>query len=285
MPVGRAVAQVVDLAKIASAERGLGVLWTQEGSEDLNANLVRFEVGEGVGIHTNNELDVVFVGISGSGTVVVDGEEFALGPGRLVFVPKGCLRATRSASGEFAYLTVHRRRGPTRVVPLAPPRVRHRRTWDHGKEVDRMKRHPSLRKFSDDHHGGLVQARRLRRAAAGEGESPQEAAWAFLRFWREDTSLHFREEEEVLLAVYARHGGDLGAVPIREMVADHARIRGLVMTLIEEDRSDEVSPDTLRGIGEHLESHIRVEERRVFPLIETILSEEGLKEVGARIGT
>jgi hypothetical protein len=65
MPVGRAVAQVVDLAEIASAERGLGVLWTQEGSEDLNANLVRFEVGEGVGIHTNNELDVVFVGISG----------------------------------------------------------------------------------------------------------------------------------------------------------------------------------------------------------------------------
>jgi hypothetical protein len=57
-----------------------------------------------------------------------------------------------------------------------------------------MKRHPSLRKFSDDHHGGLVQARRLRLAAAEEGESPREAARAFLRFWREDTSLHFRED-------------------------------------------------------------------------------------------
>jgi quercetin dioxygenase-like cupin family protein len=89
MPVGRAGAQAVDLAEIASAERGLGVLWTQEGSEDLNANLVRFEAGEGVGIHTNNELDVVFVGISGSGKVVVDGEEFAMGPGQFVFAPKG----------------------------------------------------------------------------------------------------------------------------------------------------------------------------------------------------
>ncbi len=147
-----------------------------------------------------------------------------------------------------------------------------------------MKRHPSLRKFSDDHHGGLVQARRLRQAAE-EWESPREAARAFLHFWREDTSPHFREEEEVLLAVYARHGGDLEAEPIREMVTDHARIRGLVMTLIEEDRSDEVSPDTLRGIGERLESHIRLEERRVFPFMEANLSEEGLKEVGARIGT
>jgi hypothetical protein len=43
-----------------------------------------------------------------------------------------------------------------------------------------MKRHLSLRKFSDDHHGGLVQARRLRRVAAGEEGSPTEAARSFI---------------------------------------------------------------------------------------------------------
>jgi len=117
MPVGGATGRAVDLAGIASTERGPGVVWTQEGSEDLNANLVRFEAGEGVGIHANDEVDVVFVGVSGSGTVVVDGEKFALEPGRLVFAPKGCPRATRSASGEFSYLTVHRRRGPVRLDP------------------------------------------------------------------------------------------------------------------------------------------------------------------------
>ena len=146
-----------------------------------------------------------------------------------------------------------------------------------------MKRHPSLRKLSDDHHGGLVQARRLRLAAAGEGEPPREAARAFLRFWREDTSPHFREEEEVLLAVYARHGGDLEAEPIREMVAEHARIRGLMMMLIEEDGLDEVRPDTLRGIGERLEAHIRLEERRVFPLVEAVLPEKALEEIWTRL--
>lgn len=147
-----------------------------------------------------------------------------------------------------------------------------------------MKRHPSLRKLSDDHHGGLVRARRLRRAGAGKAE-PSEAAREFLRFWEEDTRLHFREEEEVLLAVYARHGGDLRAGPIQDMLADHASIRGLVMELVEEGEAGGISPDTLRGIGERLEAHIRLEERRVFPLMEAELPEEGLTEIGERLGT
>lgn len=147
-----------------------------------------------------------------------------------------------------------------------------------------MKRDPNLRKLSDDHHTGLVQARRLRRAAAGEGE-PLETARAFLRFWEEDTRLHFREEEETLLAIFARHGGDVDAEPVRKMVADHARIRGLVMRLAEEAQAGEVSSGTLAEIGEHLETHIRLEERRVFPLVERSLPAEALEEIGARIGS
>jgi hemerythrin-like domain-containing protein len=171
-----------------------------------------------------------------------------------------------------------------RLASRGGKRGQDRRTRDHQKEAEDMKRHSSLRKLSDDHHGGLVRARRLRRATAGEGETPAEAAREFLQFWEEDTSIHFREEEEVLLAVYARYGGDLDAEPIQEMVADHARIRGLVMTLIEEVRSGEVSTETLRKIGEGLEAHIRLEERRVFPLVESSLSEEGLEDLGVRLG-
>ena len=73
-----------------------------------------------------------------------------------------------------------------------------------------MKRHPSLGPFSDDHHQGLVNARRLRRAASGEGGNTASTARDFLDFWQSDTSLHFRKEEEVLLPVLARYGGDFG---------------------------------------------------------------------------
>jgi len=45
-----------------------------------------------------------------------------------------------------------------------------------------VKRHAELRSFSDDHHQGLVNARRLKRAAAGEETELADAARDFLEF-------------------------------------------------------------------------------------------------------
>ena len=92
-----------------------GAIWALEGSGDLNANLVRFDAGGGVGEHVNQEVDVLFVGVAGMGTVRVDGEEHPLSEGTLVFAPKGSRRSTSAYSDGFAYLTVHRRRGPLRI--------------------------------------------------------------------------------------------------------------------------------------------------------------------------
>jgi hemerythrin-like domain-containing protein len=146
-----------------------------------------------------------------------------------------------------------------------------------------MKRHPSLRPFSDDHHQGLVNARRLRRAASGEGASFVDTARDFLDFWQTDTSLHFRKEEEVLLPVLARYGGDLGERPILQMLTQHVSIRGLAMQLSDELEQDMIQEDTLRNLGEQLEAHIRLEEREVFPLIEETLSEHALQEIASRL--
>ena len=146
-----------------------------------------------------------------------------------------------------------------------------------------MKRHPSLRPFSDDHHQGLVNARRLKRAASGEEPNATKAAHDFLEFWRRDTSLHFRKEEEVLLPVLARYGGDLEKRPVLQMLTQHARIRGLAMQLSDELERDGVRQDSLRNLGEHLEAHIRLEERLVFPLVEEILPEHALQEVASRL--
>ncbi len=91
------------------------MIWALEESGDLNANLVRFDAGGGVEEHVNDEVDVLFVGVAGSGTVRVEGEEHALSAGTLVFVPKGVRRSTRASPDGFAYLTVHRRRSPLRI--------------------------------------------------------------------------------------------------------------------------------------------------------------------------
>ena len=106
-----------DLVTEAVEARGEGVVWALGASEDLNANLVRFGAGRGVGGHVNEEVDVIIVGVSGSGCVEVEGKENALEAGKLVFVPRGSWRSTRAGQEDFAYLTVHRRRGPLRIGP------------------------------------------------------------------------------------------------------------------------------------------------------------------------
>lgn len=104
-----------DLGTLASGEPGTGVIWTLEGSEQMNANLVRFESGEGVGEHANDKVDVLFLGVAGEGYIYVGGQGHRISAGNLVFAPRDTRRSTRAASDGFAYLTVHRRRGPLEI--------------------------------------------------------------------------------------------------------------------------------------------------------------------------
>ncbi|HEY6711733.1 MAG TPA: hypothetical protein VI055_05640 [Rubrobacter sp.] len=101
-------------ASAAAGER-TGVIWTLLESNDLNANLVRFEAGGGVGEHINDEVDVIFVGVSGTGSVLTNGEDRRLSAGTLVLVGRGARRSILSRSEGFSYLTIHRRRGPLQI--------------------------------------------------------------------------------------------------------------------------------------------------------------------------
>lgn len=106
----------INLKEVSANERGhKGTVWALEGSEDLNANLVRFPSGEGVDEHVNDEVDVIVVGVDGLGSVTVGGKEHHLSAGDMVFVPKGARRSVGSESAGFTYLSIHRSRGPLRL--------------------------------------------------------------------------------------------------------------------------------------------------------------------------
>ena len=65
-----------------------------------------------------------------------------------------------------------------------------------------MKRHPALIPLSRDHHNGLVQAVRLRRAAAdGDASARLAAAREFGEFFRNEERVHLRDEEEELFSL------------------------------------------------------------------------------------
>ncbi len=101
---------------LASTEERTGVVWSLQESTDLNVNLVQFTEGEGVGDHVNDEVDVFLVGVSGSGEVLINGTSHRLYSGTLILLPKGVRRSTRAISAKFAYLAVHRRRGPLKIL-------------------------------------------------------------------------------------------------------------------------------------------------------------------------
>jgi quercetin dioxygenase-like cupin family protein len=100
---------------LASTEERIGVVWSLQESTDLNVNLVQFTKGEGVGDHVNDEVDVLFVGVSGYGEVRINDTLHFLSGGTLILIPKGVRRSTRGISANFAYLTVHQRRGPLKI--------------------------------------------------------------------------------------------------------------------------------------------------------------------------
>ena len=75
---------------------------------------------------------------------------------------------------------------------------------------------------------------------------------------------HFRAEEELLLPAYARHT-EFDRPEIVRVLTKHVDLRRRGQDV--EARMDP-DPQALRELGQRLESHIRFEERELFPMIE-----------------
>ena len=137
-----------------------------------------------------------------------------------------------------------------------------------------MKRHVALHGLSEDHHHGLVLARRCASAA---GDSSAAAATADLeelrRVFAHELEPHFRCEEELILPHLDRAGR---AELVGRAQADHAELRRLVRVETDDPR------DTLARFAELLTSHIRFEERELFDATQELLTVQELKDLSHR---
>lgn len=97
---------LIDLVRSA---RDDGPTWSQS-TDDLNLNLVVLRAGHRIEGHINSDVDVLLVGVEGSGTITVDGQSMTLEAGQLVVVPKGAARSITPLSSRFGYLSCHQRR-------------------------------------------------------------------------------------------------------------------------------------------------------------------------------
>jgi mannose-6-phosphate isomerase-like protein (cupin superfamily) len=97
---------------------GTGPLWGM-ASADLNATLLAWPAGHELAEHVNDELDVLLVVLDGHGRAIVDGEVHELAAGSALLVARGARRRIAAGEGGLRYLSVHRRRGPLQIQPLA----------------------------------------------------------------------------------------------------------------------------------------------------------------------
>jgi hemerythrin-like domain-containing protein len=136
-----------------------------------------------------------------------------------------------------------------------------------------VKRSPELTPLSHEHHQALVVAMALKRA-----EGP-EAAAALVDFHRSDGERHFEIEERILLPGWlaADPGADHAAAA--RVLGDHLELRAAVRRL----QAGEPTVAELHRLGALLETHVRFEERELFPAIEAALDEGVLAELGAAI--
>ena len=121
-----------------------------------------------------------------------------------------------------------------------------------------MKRCAALRDLSNEHHQGLVLAKRAKKAA---GTTEAEQVWREIQArFAVDIEPHFQAEEVGLLPALEQKGE---AELVRRTHADHAGLRRLI---------SEVSAQAMIEFAELLEQHIRFEERELFEVAQQKLS-------------
>lgn len=140
-----------------------------------------------------------------------------------------------------------------------------------------MKRHEKLIPLTHDHHHALAEIRRLRLAAKGNEEERRNGGRRFLDFFNDDVIDHLREEEEVVLPLVV---GEREAGPtVERALWEHFVIHAAVRSLERELQDGALDSTGLLRMASLLESHIRFEEKIVFPLIESLVSEARLASV------
>jgi hemerythrin-like domain-containing protein len=139
-----------------------------------------------------------------------------------------------------------------------------------------VKRDPALASLSHDHHEALFVAQKLRRAG---GETAGEARAALTAYWERHGRAHFRLEEEVLFPAYAGHGDPYNALVARAL-CDHVAIRSRI-----DDVDRDLAPPVaaLQELGRLIFDHVRLEERELFPLIESAMPEQQLAAVAVAL--
>ena len=134
-----------------------------------------------------------------------------------------------------------------------------------------MKRVPELRDLSEDHHHGLVLARKAMKAGGGEEWFSASDVWAEVEAkFKTELEPHFQIEESLIGTTLETLGESQLA---RKLFDEHEALREFLIP------GGGRTPADLRRFGELLEKHIRFEERELFEVAQNTLNRDELSMV------
>ena len=144
-------------------------------------------------------------------------------------------------------------------------------------------RHASLIRLSHDHHHGLALALRCRKQALGQlkpmgNPGLRERAKEIVEFYQTQLVTHFRAEEEILFSLM-RESVPESATLIDGLLTQHEQLRHMIFQL----EAGSGLAKAIFDVGDLLESHIRKEERELFPLFEARIETVRAEVVGAQL--
>lgn len=132
-----------------------------------------------------------------------------------------------------------------------------------------LKRHPALIPLSQDHHFGLLLGWKIRQGLS-KGVDPQRVMQYVDYFVNAHLEEHFINEEKYLFSYLAKND-----ILRKEAEEQHESIRSLFGKMTSDSPAKE---EDLRKFADDVESHIRFEERKLFPYIQVELLDDDLKE-------
>lgn len=144
-----------------------------------------------------------------------------------------------------------------------------------------MKRHKSLIPLSHDHHHGLLLSQLIKKDAPQYKGLPTDLAGKIVytfQFYNSELINHFKDEEEILFPNIKNVNEDINLL-ISELLEEHRYINSLIEKLEHEKDKEEI----LDKLGYLLESHIRKEERQLFPMVQENILPELLEKIGKEI--
>jgi hemerythrin-like domain-containing protein len=134
-----------------------------------------------------------------------------------------------------------------------------------------MRRAEALKGLSREHHEALVLARHASAAATDpQGVAAKTLRSHLLERWAQQFEPHFALEEQTLFPALARAGHH---APVAIALAEHVALRALVERLRQGDAA------ALPLWGDAMASHVRFEERSLFPLAQTVFEPPELTDV------